>query len=406
MSAVTPAPTIVYHGDSITANQNGYDQLQSAGLQSNLSNYSYSPRGFATWAQAGSGHRLRQIGNTGISGDTTSGILARIITDVLPLKPGWVSLLMGTNNMGISRAMLDQAKRDTLAAWDLLDRAGIRVIAGTLPPAGTYSGKQQLRYDLENFNDFLRVQAQSRPNLILVDYHAAVVWPSAGTYQVGFNMDATHPNEMGAFAMGTALANVINQIVPPRIVLSDAEGDSRNLLANGRFTGAGAGAVPTGWSTPNLTAGAFSKTARTDMLNGSQWQTVTVANGTNGTVQANMNVDGLKLAIGDTIDAHIEYSISGLDPAPAGQSQGFTAYLLSYNGSTSTALAHAMYWINGSTPNMPSNPRSGILKVPPVTVPAGATTMLFQVIMGGGGTYNLDRATIRNLSRPADYATT
>lgn len=386
-----PRPqTIVYHGDSHTAD-GGYARDNK--LLTGVANNSYLGIGFSTWAQALSGHRLELLGNTGKGGWTTAQILDAI-GDVLALKPGWVHELSGTNNL-TSTEMVAQAKLDKLAMWDIYERAGIRVITGTLPPYGVYTGS--MRAYLDDLNEWIRQQAQKRPNIVLVDYFAALAG-ELGNYEIGFNRDNTHTNPIGAAASGRVLAEAIKLLVPPRRVLAHSQGDSANLVTAGRFKDGGAGTVPTLWSTPNLTAGAFSRVTRTDGVIG-RWQTITVANGANGTLQHNVSVNGTTLAVGDVVTSAIEFDISNLDPAAAAKTQGFSTILQAYNGSTTTDLAQSMYFAATSTDNFPSWSRSGILVTPPATIPAGTTTLLFQIRCNGGGTYKVDRATVRNLTK-------
>jgi hypothetical protein len=40
-----------------------------------------------------------------------------------------------------------------------------------------------------------------------------------------------------------------------------------------------------------------------------------------------------------------------------------------------------------------------VLITPPLAIPSGTTTLLYQVFIGGGGTYKIDRATVRNLTK-------
>lgn len=384
-----PRPhTIVYIGDSLTAD-GGFADANKA--LTGLPNRSYLALGLSTWAQALSGHRLKLLRNLGIGGQNTSQILARI-GDALALKPGWVHELSGTNNLGTAE-LVAQAKLDKIAMWDIYERAGIRVITGTLPPSGTYSGS--LRALLDDMNEWIRQQAEKRPNLVLVDYFAALSG-EGGQYELGYNRDNTHTNPTGAAAAGRALADVIKQLVPPRKVLSHAQGDSANLHTAGRFSAGGDGTIPTLWST-NLAASAFSKETRTDN-NPGRWQVVTVANGSSGYIQHNMPV-GANLAVGDYVTAAIEFDISNLDPAAAAKTQGFQVRVQSYNGSTTTDITSAPYFVATSTDNFPAWARSGILQTPPIQVPAGTTILLYQVVFNGGGTYKIDRATVRNLTK-------
>jgi phage protein U len=390
---VRPA-TIVYHGDSLTAD-GGYARDNKA--LTGASNRSYLGLGFSTWAQIHSSHRLQILRNTAKGGWTTAQILAAI-DDVISLAPGYVHDLSGTNNIGGDGqdALVAQGKLDKIEMWDRYEEAGIRVLVGTLFPVSSYTGNQRAK--LDDFNEWIRQQAHERENLILVDYFSALAAPQGGYYVSTYNRDSTHTNNIGGYKAGIVLARVINQIAPPRPFLSSAQGDTLNLVTAGRFYSGGAGAVPTTWSTPNLAGGAFSKVARTDGVPG-DWQQIVVANGSNGQIQHNITVNGTTIQVGDYIEAAIEFELSNLDTGAAAATQSFGIKVQSYNGTTATDMMYAPYFASGSTSNFPSDARSGVLITPPLAIPSGTTTLLYQVFIGGGGTYKIDRATVRNLTK-------
>jgi acyl-CoA thioesterase I len=112
-------PVIVAFGDSLTA---GY------GVETG---YSYPD--FLQKAIDGAGHRYRVI-NAGISGDTTSGGLARVDT-VARMKPTLVVLELGGND-GLRGTPLSSTRSNLEQIIIALQKSGARVVlAGiTLPP--------------------------------------------------------------------------------------------------------------------------------------------------------------------------------------------------------------------------------------------------------------------------------
>jgi lysophospholipase L1-like esterase len=379
--ALRASNSIVWMGDSITQNGGAV-----------VGNTSYNGRGFWCWAQDFLGHRFRTLADAGIAGQTSAQVLARFTTDVVQLGPGWVHILAGTND-NTGTASVSATEANLTAMYDQADLAGIRVIAGTIPPRSTYTGNQ--RAFGEQLNDWIRDQGRRRPNFIVADYAAVLTDPATGTYYSGLSIvDGVHPSQPGAARMGQALYGAVVNFAPNYSPLSPSEGDSTNLLPKGRFSAGGAGAVPTGWADGGGGTSTYGKVARTDSLPGN-WQSVTVSTAGNRYLQGtNISVDGSNLSIGDTVSAAVEYQLSGLDQAAAVNTQGFFLNLQCYNGSSFFAKVYDMYW-DTSYENQPAWSRSGVLKTPPLVIPA--TTTLIQVVisMAGGGTYLLDRVTVR-----------
>lgn len=434
-----PSNTIVWLGDSITGN--------GGRTSGGIANISYHPRGFWCHAQAATGHRLRTLANAGVGGETTTQILARVQSDVIALKPGWCHAQGGTNDISAATP-LATIQANLSAIWDALDNAGIRVITGTIPPRQTYTGSQKA--DTENMNAWIRAQGQARTNLIVVDYYSVLAFPASGTYSTGgVTYDGIHPSSIGAHLMGQLFAQTVGPHIPQNTILCTVETDATNLIPGGRFIGAG-------WTDKTIPGTVVTTQARTDVVQGSwkvfttpaqpawsastaktvgQWVHPTTSNGlfyrcttagttgateptwptplgstvTDGTVvwtqttpaswvQFNVSV-GANLAVGDLVSFAIEYELTGLDPNAVTNQRGFYVRLQSYNGTTQTDMIYDMYWVRGSQENMSAMDRSGVLRTPPVAVPAGTTQVLALIHMEGPGTYKLDRATMHNLTR-------
>lgn len=395
------ANTIVWFGDSITGNGDAYSYPGNGAAVVNISTH---PRGFWCHAQNLLGQRLRTLFNAGIGGNTTTQMLARIQTDVIAYNPSWCHVLGGTNDVlnAVPRAT---TRANLTAIWDALDAAGIRVVAGTIPPSdSTRYASGTNKADLENLNGWILNQGRVRKNFVVVDYHASLAaMKSLGVYDTGLTFDGTHPSSQGAFQMGKRLAAVLSPLIPNNIMLSNSETDSTNLIAQGgRFATGGSGAVNTasdGSFSSHMPAGAtYSKAPRTDGVNG-QWQVFTTpAGGGGGWIQFNIT-PGAALAVGDMISAAVEYDISGLDQAATTNSQYFYLKVQSYNGTAFTDMIYDLYTVPGSDANMSAADRAGILRTPPVVVPAGTTVMTVNVFMYGGGTFKLDRVTARNITK-------
>jgi hypothetical protein len=104
------------------------------------------------------------------------------------------------------------------------------------------------------------------------------------------------------------------------------------------------------------------------------------------------NVDSSGLD-GQQVIGMVEYSISDLDPAPAANAQAFYMNVQSYNGSGFNASLADLYW-DATYENQGSDARSGVLRTPAFTVPNDSVVLQMIVHLTGGGTYDLDRASL------------
>jgi lysophospholipase L1-like esterase len=94
----------------------------------------------------------------------------------------------------------------------MLDAAGIRVVATTIPPRNTYTGT--MLADLHALNAWIRLQGRSRRNFRVADIYSALV--NAGTgYLSGYSADGIHPGNKAAPAAGKAIADAFAQIIGP-----------------------------------------------------------------------------------------------------------------------------------------------------------------------------------------------
>lgn len=392
LDALTVGPrdnTIVWLGDSIPGNGGGI------GTVNPTSNYS---RGFWVWALNFLGQRLRTLANAGIGGQRSDEILARLFTDVIALRPGWCHVQAGTNDIaqGISLATI---QANLAAMWDALDRAGIRVITGTVPPRASYTGNQRAQGEL--LNAWIKDQGRRRRNLVVVDYHSVLVFTSSttsvsGGYAPGLNFDTIHPSTVGAAAMGKLLADTIAPLIPPAAFLASSEGDATNLIANGRFgtTGGNGAVIGNNWGVSS-SAGTltYSKVPRTDGVYGS-WQSINLSTVASASFLLSSNATvGAGLAVGDTISAALEYQLSGLDTAGTAGQHCFYLTLTTYDGASFGAGSTDLVY---QAETFPTWDRKGVLRTPPIVVPAGATLAQLQIRAYGGGTYLLDRAGIFN----------
>jgi len=390
--------TIVLLGDSITESNGGWP---------GTTNTSYNSNGFFNWGHVFLGHPFQVLKNAGVAGEETTQMLARLKTDVLDLKPGWCHVLAGTNDVGhaIPNAT---AKANLASIYDQLTAAGIKIIAGTLPPRNTYTGT--MLNDLHDLNLWIKNQGRIRKNFIVVDYYSAVAGPNGGWANNGdvgqvLTTDGTHPGNAGAGRMGMALYNTLKVLLPPTSPPFSSEQDPINILPYSRFTQGtvGSGTPPTGWNQSGLTGGpiVFSRVARTD-IPGNWIQMVMPAGSKVNLQNPNALLSSGKFSIGDNVVGTIEFQRSGIDTAAAASTSGISLAVVAVTANV--ASPSDLYWVSGAYDNQTFIDHSGILRTPTFTVPANTTALLLQVTLGGGQTVKLDRAGIVNLTRSGAVA--
>lgn len=376
-----PDPTIVWLGDSHTANGGGF--VGDA----------YNSLGFWCHAQSLTNHTLQSLANHGVAGETTTQILARVGATTA-LNPGWCHVLAGTNDI-TAATPLATIKANLAAIWDALDAAGIRVIAGTIPPRSSYGGGQMS--DTLNLNTWIMNQARVRANLIVVDYFSALCRQGQNVFGQDMTTDGLHMSASGASYAGLLLANTLRpKLAGTPGVLGILGG---NLLPNGHLANGGAGAVPTGWLWTG-TAPTYSRVSRTDgvnNINGPGWQRIVKVDGSGaGVFQTNTN-NMIGISVGDSVVGTIRYRASGLNQAAGAHEQFLYLRIGAYNGSSFINWVYDLYHQAGYG-NQSRFDREGVLRTPPLVVPSGTTQLALQVQIGEGGTYDFADAGAYNLT--------
>jgi lysophospholipase L1-like esterase len=168
-------PRVVFMGDSITEN----------------------------WGLADPGFFQAGVVNRGISAQTSAQMLLRFHADVIALRPTVVHILAGTNDVaGNNGPTSPQAFQHNIESMvELAGAHGIRVILGSIPPAGAFSWRPAMRPGprIRELNDWLRGYA-ARRGLSYVDYHTALAGP-AGELRATLANEGVHPNRDGYVIM-------------------------------------------------------------------------------------------------------------------------------------------------------------------------------------------------------------
>lgn len=279
----TATNTFVIFGDSITAN-NGFPDNSKA----------RNANGYWDWAQLKSGNRTVLLANAGVSGDTTAMMLARIQTSVIQYHPKFVVVEGGINDIrqGMASTTII-ANLNSIKTLLLAD--GSKVILTTILPYTVANGASQAQGIVwAAVNNWIRQQAQTNPNVYIVDFASAYIdATNAALYPLPANQvngtdtsDGLHPASLGSSLMGAQLATLITNLLPPITGNLTWNNNPQNLVSNGLLTGSGGtlagvvtGTAPTGW-TVETTGSACSSTqsSRADGFGSDIALNVTAAN--------------------------------------------------------------------------------------------------------------------------------
>jgi lysophospholipase L1-like esterase len=150
----------------------------------------------------------------GVSGQTTGQMLVRFRQDVIALKPAVVHILAGTNDFAGNGGptTLEAIKNNIASMVDLAIANDIRVVLGSVPPAGVFPWRPSVLEPAQHIvemNESLRRFAREK-NLIYVDYHEPLADERDAMKQT-FSNDGVHPNRDGYSVMEPLARRAIEQ---------------------------------------------------------------------------------------------------------------------------------------------------------------------------------------------------
>jgi len=349
--------------------------------------------GMFGWANAQLGHRLKMAGNGGVPGDTTTQILARL-DGLLAVPSDIVSVLGGANDFSQSFTAA-QTIANLTTIYGKIRATGRRLVVLTTMSRSTMNTTAGYTY-LNTVNQFIKDYARKNPGVILADICSVMTDPATGTpYNTGtfYTSDGTHPNAIGAQAMGKVIADALRPFVPASDVFSSNNLDPLNVMRNACNTGTGGtvangitGTPGTQWAfTATGTAvAAVSKVARTDGLPGEWTRLVIDPTNTAAIVASGACYFGSASGypdVGSTITTAIEVRTTGLVGVSLFQGGNY------HPNSQAAALAGG--WQQGSGK---VNDGTYTLMVDGHVIQAGATYQQARVaITATGGTLDIGR---------------
>jgi lysophospholipase L1-like esterase len=157
-----------------------------------------------------------RVVNMGISGNTTRDLKARWQTDVLDLKPDWLSIMIGANDVWRQYDSPKQTEKHVLV--DEYEQNLTDLITTTKPqlkglvlltPYYIEPNRQDaMRATMDKYGAVVKKLAAAH-SAILVDTQAAFDEVLKYYYPATINWDRVHPNAMGAAVIARAFLNAI-----------------------------------------------------------------------------------------------------------------------------------------------------------------------------------------------------
>lgn len=392
--------TIALLGDSITEACGGAPAIFPRAVASMGANVELQPvTGYWAWADAYLGARYKLVYNGGVSGESSTQILARVgaVTALSP-RPTFCVVHAGINDI-----MNDVAASTTTASlaaiYTALIDAGITpVMTALLPVADSFMTTGRWA-SWQAVNKWIAGAAQTYPALYC-NWANAYMDPADGQPLAGMTIEGLHPAGSGAQRIGKLLADTLAAASPtpaiPRGLTSNR--DAGNLFSNGMLTGT-AGSKPTGatgslatgmgvnWPGGGTGAVTLSKVARTDEVPG-EWQQVNV---TTASDNLQVYVDGgitTGYAAGDVLTASCDIQTDANFTSTTLLQFEVRCYTAGYASQIYRSATMDLYNNNQS---LLQRAWSGVLRVPDFTVPANTAILFMQLVMNGTGTFRTAR---------------
>jgi lysophospholipase L1-like esterase len=154
--------------------------------------------------------------NTGVSGNTVRDLLARWQADVLDLKPDWLSVMIGTNDVWRQfdsprqpeRAVpIDEYER-TLGELLAQTRPSLKGLVLLTPFYLEPNRLEPMRAQMDRYGAVVKRVAAAQ-GALFVDTQAAYDEVLGAEYTANFSRDRVHPNDVGAMVLARAFVNAI-----------------------------------------------------------------------------------------------------------------------------------------------------------------------------------------------------
>lgn len=170
------------------------------------------------WLDKRPGFFSRGRVDRGISGQTTSQMVLRMMSDVVALRPRAVHIMGGTNDIaGNTGPMTAQMTEDNVRAMtDIAQRQRIEVLIASVPPAAKFpwAPSVETRHSIARLNRRLERVARET-GATWVDYHP-VLDDGTGAMKPGLAVDGVHPTAAGYDAMAKVIDPLLDRLLHAR----------------------------------------------------------------------------------------------------------------------------------------------------------------------------------------------
>lgn len=383
------AQTIALLGDSITSGGTAFAH-PTAGLGTAI-NPATVTVGPLTWAQMYLRDRLTLVGCKAVAGTAlttwlTTPAYSADIDALLAMKPRWLLVHLGTNDIGGNRtaAQLIADFQTLLARCQV---AGVPVILTTIMPRGApyalTAAQEAARLEV---NTWLRSAAINNRGVMTLGWASAMtnglLGPIAGYFQ-----DGLHPNTAGAQVLGLLLADALALQTVLVENLPESADDPANIIANGVMAGATAGGLATpGWSIVNGAPVPVYTTSKVVSTDGpGEWQKIDITGAGALQLQATM-VAAVNLVPGNRYVAEFAFrnaSFTSLDLFKLYCAIGVVS--TQCNAVTAGPMTAATF------------PRSGVMRTLPAYALAAAANVYFWIDLTGLGSVEIGKCRVRSL---------
>ena len=228
--------------------------------------------GFFNWANLKLNKRFHVLNYAGVSGNTTTQMLARFNSDVLAFNPSYV-LINGGGNDVQSDVSVSTILNNLIEMSERARRNGMTVIMITVPLEAAWSSNTSRKNTAHDVNEGLKRYSRSKANVILIDWNVVLVDPATGLINTAYlQSDQRHLSLLGAAIAGHYVGSQLEQIVPYWDSLPNSSDDVRanntsstytNLVLNPMMTGNTSGKANT-WTINGTKVGGAAMVAGTD----------------------------------------------------------------------------------------------------------------------------------------------
>lgn len=393
--SITPIRTkVAYVGDSIIAVEKSY----------NTATDTYSPnRSPSFWARFLTGQRIvsPQSLNFGVSGDTTTAILARM-TPILTSGAGVFYIAAGTNDPFTPNFIPTATTISNLQSivQQLLAIGGLVYLQTILPRT---LGTQSDRDAIYRINNWIREQASKQQDrLIIVDPFLDYGNPTATNMapRTNYAYDGLHPTSFGAYAITQPIVAALNSIIPARgpvmALASDvwsANNPNGSLVTNGLMAGTAgtngggggtiSGSIADSWTLSHIpnggtVTGLTTTASKVTLADGRPAQRLIVGGTYSGAGSAAVDAgtsimfrqDGLaNISAGDVVKMNADIAVA----AGADNVSGIQAQFLMTIGGTNYTISDGACITSDYLPNVAF---AGTLETPTLIVPSGTQTLV------------------------------